>query len=110
METFLLSVIDKGQLQILAYLCGANFALGTLAALLSGKFEVVKLKDFWKKVLLTFGAYASVAIAAKGLADFDPLLEITWVALIGYLAAQLVSNLKDLGLPIPDSLSKYIEK
>ena len=108
---FILSVVDKGQLQILAYLCGANFILGTVAALSKGKFELVQLMGFWRRVLVVFGSYSAVAIAAKGLADFTPLREAIWLALLAYLTAQIISNITELtGITIPAGLKKLIER
>lgn len=109
--SFLLSVVDRNQLQVLAYLCSANLILGVVAALAKGKFELVLLMAFWRRVLVVFGSYLAVAIAAKGLADFTPLREAIWVGLLAYLAAQIISNITDLtGIHLPDGLKKYIER
>ncbi|MDP2730565.1 MAG: hypothetical protein Q8O55_08775 [Dehalococcoidales bacterium] len=106
-----LSVIDKTQLRVLAYLLGANLLLGVIAALYKGDFEVARIKDFWKRVAIVFGAYVTVAIAARGLADFAPLATASWLALIGYLVTQIMSNLRDLKiLPSHIMLWKWLER
>ncbi len=108
---FILSVIDKTQLQVLAYLLGANLLLGLIAALYKGDFEVARIKDFWKRVAVVFGAYITVAIAAKGMADFTPLVAAAWLALIGYLGTQILSNLRDLKIiPSHIMLWKWLER
>lgn len=107
---FVLGVVNVQQLNVLAYLCGANLLLGLVAALAKGQFELAKLKDFWRRVAVVFGSYLSVAIAVKGFADFTPLVTAIWVALLAYLVAQIVGNLKDIGLPIPEGIAKFIEK
>lgn len=107
---FLKSIVNPSQAQVLMYLVAANLLLGIVAALAKGAFELAKLKDFWKRVLVVFGSYLVVSVAAKGLADFVPMVTVIWVALIAYMAAQIVSNLKDMGLPIPSSVTKYVEK
>ena len=109
-SNFLFSIVDKGQLQILADLLGANLILGVIASIAKGKFELIKLQDFWKRALVVFGGYVAVALASKGLADFEPLRTAAWVAMMAYLAANIVGNLKDIGIPVPAGLMKYIER
>ena len=108
--SFIFSVVDKGQLQVLAYMCGANLVMGTVGALVRGDFQIAKLKDFWRTIGLVFVAYTTVAIAAKGLADFAPLVTAVYLALIGGLSVKLINNLKDWGLPIPEKLQKFLGK
>ena len=106
---FIQRVVDKQQLQVLSYLIAANFVLGIVAALARGTFELVKLMGFWKRVAVTFGSYLTVAIAAMGLTDFGPMREAIWVALIAYLAANILGNIKDLiGRDLPGQ--KWVER
>lgn len=108
---FIESVISLDQAQVLAWLIIANLILGTIAALVIGKFELARFKDFGKRVLIIFGSYLGVSVAAFAMADLEALRTTYWAALIAYMAAQLLSNLKEIGvLPIPDSISKYIER
>lgn len=107
---FIQGLVDPVQAQALAYLCGANLLLGALAALVKGQFELVRLADFWKRVAVVFGSYLAVSIASRAMADFAPLQTALWVALLAYLAAQVTGNLKDLGLPIPDRISNFLER
>ena len=108
--SFISKIVDIGQLQVLGYLIGANFVLGTVAALVKGKFEIARLKDFWKRVGTVFGAYITVAVLAKGIADWAIMVPVIYWTLVAYMGAQLVSNLKDCGLPIPPPLQKFIER
>lgn len=107
---FVKSVLSAQELQVLAYLCGANLLMGLVAALAKGKFELIQLMNFWRRVAVVFGSYTVVAIAVKGFADFAPMREAIWVALIAYLVAHILGNLKDIGLPIPEGLQKFIDK
>ena len=107
---FLESVVDMGQLKILAYLIMANFGLGVLVALWKGKFELAKLKDIWKKIGIVFGAYLVATITMKGLVDFAPMATVIYVGLVAYISAELVRLLKELGIPIPDGLMKWVER
>lgn len=108
---WILGLVDPTQAKVLAYLSGANLVLGVAAALFHGKFELAKLMDFWKRVAIVFLSYVSVALAAKGLADFEPLLTAVWVALIGFLVTQIVSNITELlGIKIPEGLQKWLER
>ena len=108
--SFLKSVVDPLQAQTLAYGIGLNLILGIIAALVKGEFELNRLKDFGKRVVVTFGSYVAVAIAAKAVGDFEPLRTAAWLALSAFLVAQIVGNLKELGLPIPKKVRKFIEK
>lgn len=108
---FVLSVIDQGQLQTLAYGVGGNLILGVLAALVRDKFELVKLINFWKRVITVFGSYVAVSIAAKGFTDLGELRTAIWLALLAYLLAQILANLQELtGITIPEKLQRWIER
>lgn len=107
---FIQEMVSDGQVQTLGWLILANVILGTVAALYRGKFELVKFMDFGKRVIVIFGSYLGVAIAAKGMADFDSLITVYWAALLAYMAGQILSNLKELGIaPIPDSIMRFVE-
>jgi len=107
---FITGVVDMSQLKILAYLIMANFGLGVLVALFKGKFEFAKLKDIWKKIGITFGAYLVATITMKGLVDFAPMATVVYAGLVAFLSAELVRLFKELGIPIPDSLMKWVER
>ena len=102
----LVASVDLTQLQVLALLCLGNMALGTLAALIKGNFQLPYLKEMWKRFFGVGLAYGVTAFVTVGLADFQPLLTAIWVGLIADLTAKLLLNLKDIGLPVPDSLAK----
>lgn len=110
MLNFVKSVVDAGQLQILAYLVMANLILGVIAAVVKDTFELNRLKDFWKRVVMVFGSYLAVSLASKAMADLEVMRTSVWVALLAFLVAQIVGNLKELGLPLPDKISKFIER
>lgn len=94
------------QLRILGYLCLANMGLGVLGALLKEKFDLTYVKEMWKRIAVLFSAYAVTAFFTVGLADFAPILTAVWVGLIADLTGRLILNLKDIGLPVPDSVAK----
>ncbi len=71
MLNFVKSVVDAGQLQVLAYLVMANLILGVVAAIVKGTFELNKLVDFWKRVVMVFGSYLSVSLASKAMTDLE---------------------------------------
>lgn len=108
---FLKSVVSLDQAQVLLYLILANLILGTVAAIKQGEFELARFMDFGKRVITVFGTYLAVAIAAKAVADWSTMRDIAWASLIAYLGTQIVSNVKDLlGVPLPVSISKWIER
>jgi len=107
---FLKSFVDPGQAQVLLYLVGANLVMGVLGAVIRKEFQITQLKDFWKTVGTVFVAYITVSIAAKGLADFVPMVTAVYLALIGYLSVKIIRNLKDWGLPISEKLENFLGK
>ena len=107
---FLRSLVDPTQAQVLIYMIAANVILGIGASVLSGTFELNKLLNFWKRVLTVFGAYIAVSIVGTVLTDFEAMRTVIWATLIAYMTAQIVGNLKDLGLLIPKGVSKFIER
>lgn len=104
------NLVDGTQLQVLFYLLLANVLTGMVGALVKGKFEVVKIVEFWKRLGVVIGAYLVAGLAAKGLSDFEVLRTVVWGALIAYLAGHIIANLKEWGLPLPDGLVKFMEK
>ncbi len=107
---FVASVVDIGQLKVLAYLLTFNFGLGVLVAVWKGMFELVKLKDIWKRIGVVFGVYILASALLKGLADFAPLATLVYAGLVADVSARIVALLKELGLPIPDSLMRWVER
>lgn len=107
---FIKEVISEDQVMTLIYLILANVVLGTIAALVKGKFELARFRDFGKRTLIILGSYLGVSVAAHAMSDFDALRTVYWAALIAFMATQLVDNLKDIGLPVPDSVSRVLEK
>ncbi len=110
MLNFVKSVVDAGQLQVLAYLVMANLILGVVAAIVKGTFELNKLVDFWKRVVMVFGSYLAVSLASKAMADLEVMRTSAWIALLAFMSAQIIGNLRELGLPIPAKITKFIER
>jgi toxin secretion/phage lysis holin len=106
---FLQSLIEAQQLKMLIYLIVANLILGVVAAIINKTFVLEKVVEFWKKVATVLLAYLAVAILAKALTDFKALVTIVQYALIAYMTAKIIVNLRDIGIPIPDEFMKYIE-
>lgn len=107
---FLQSVVDGGKAQVLVYLILANLAAGIAVSVKTWTFEVVRLKDFIQRAVTIFAAYVAVSIAANAVADFDELVTVAWVALVAYLVAKIVKNLKEVGLPVPEGIAKLFDR
>jgi len=103
---FIVESVDLGQLKILAFLCLANMGTGVLAAVVKGTLNLTYLKEMWKRIGTLFAAYVVTAVFTVGLANFAPVLTAVWVGLLADLTARLLLNLKDIGLPVPDSLAR----
>ena len=95
-----------GEVKFLTAHIGLNVAVAVAASIYANEFLLGKLGEFlYRKVLpylLVFGAFAALGDAAS-------LSGISWVAFAGLeamLLADLLDNLKKLGLPIPAGLRK----
>jgi len=107
---FLQQVVDATQAQVLVYLLLVNLVLGVLAALRKGKFELARLKDFGLRTITVLGTYLGVSVASVAMADFTPMRTVAWAALVAFLATQILDNAKDLGLPVPNVIGKWLER
>lgn len=108
---FLQSMVSVDQAQVLVYMVLANLILGSVAALKQGQFELARFKDFGKRVIIVFGTYLGVAVASVAIADWVPLRDIAWGALVAFLGTQILDNAKDLlGLQVPESITRWFER
>jgi len=109
--SFIKSVVSPDQAQVLLYLVASNLILGTIAAIRQGEFELARLMDFGKRVIIIFGTYLAVAIASIAIADWSIFREVAWIALITFLGTRIINNFNDItGVPLPESVNKWIAR
>jgi phage-related holin len=106
------TVLNGTQVVAILVLILVDFITGVAAALVTGKFDLVKFANFLKtSVLPFFLVYLALGLAAALiskdlLGDFafilDPvLLNAAWVAIIGVLANSILENVREAGLKVP---------
>lgn len=105
----LTTIVDVTQAKILVYLLIGNLVSGAVAGVVTGTFKLAKLMEIWKRILGMFTAYVVAAFVAVVLVDFEPLRTVAWATLVAALVAYIVANLQEMGLPLPESLAKYLK-
>ena len=96
--------------QVLSAHIVLNWFVALFAAAESGLFEVKRIADFlWSKIVPLIGVYF-LSLLLGGYLDAAWLSGSTFVVLELRLWADLVGNLKIIGVPIPDSVSGMFEK
>ena len=104
-----LSLIDGVKLISLAILIIADFLLGVIVAIKTGTFKLNKIASFLNtSVLEMVGGYFVVGAIALAEPSFTAMVTASWAAIDLTLLAEIVMKCKNLGLPIPDSVSKYL--
>lgn len=105
--SFLKQVVDPVHAQWLVGSILLNLALGVLASMKAGEFDLGRLVDFWKRLGMLLAAYITVSVAATVLTDMEQLRLATWLLLEAYVGTRITKNLSDLGLPIPSFLRRW---
>jgi len=105
-QGWLLWLWSQWQVQALVAHVLVNLVVAVAASIRTGEFVLAKTGEFlWKKLLplvLVYGAFATggEAIGQSGVAT------ATWATIFVVLLGDLADNLKKLGLPIPEALTK----
>lgn len=103
---FLAWIWSFWQVKFLLAHIGLNVVAAVAASIYGGEFLLGKLGEFlYKKVLpyvLIFAAFAGMGAAA----NLGALTNVAFVGLEAMLLADLLDNLKKMGLKIPDVLTK----
>ena len=99
----ILGYVDVTQMRVLAALIGGNFALAIAVAVKAGSFDVSRLADFTTKQVVPYViAYVVAAAVAGELAEWGPVREVVWVAILASFGGRILATLRDFGIPVPD--------
>jgi len=105
-QVFILWLWGFWEVKVLLLHILLNVAVAIAASVRTSEFLLGKVAEFlWKKVLPLTAVFGVLAFVGDTL-EVGGLSTATWVALETMLLADLADNLKRLGLPIPDSLTK----
>ena len=99
------AIINIQQVEILALLMVANFGTGVLASLVTNTWDWGKMGDIWKRVGGLFGAYIVMSAPAYYIADWAWVQVAITVLLSGKLVQYIMTNLAEMGLPIPATIA-----
>lgn len=106
---FILSLVDRTQVEWLAILLIATFIVGVLAAIVLKEVTLSDFKNIWVKVGIILTAYLVASLLAVKLTDWEFIRTTMFASLIAYLASCIIKNLKALfaavgiNIPIPDA-------
>jgi len=103
---FIGTIINLGEVKILAILMVANFFSGVLASFVTSTWDWGKMKDIWKRVGGLFGAYLVMSLPAYYIDGWAPVQVAITVLLSGFLVEKILANLSEMGIPVPASIAQ----
>lgn len=83
-----------------------NVVVAVMAGIRSGNFVLAKLWQFlWKKVMPLVGTFAVFTAFGESI-NQPAIAPVVWILIETMLVSDLLDNLKKMGVPIPDGLTK----
>jgi hypothetical protein len=109
-QAFLRYIAELPEVQFIAASILVNTALAVAASIRNDDFNLPALANFlWRHLLPYVVAYASIRIAADEL-GLQAVATATWFIIEASLIGRIVSSLHELGIPLPESLAKFLKK
>lgn len=103
---FMAWVWSHGEVKFLVGHIIFNAVVAGTVSMKTGDFVLAKFPEFlWKKVFPLTGVWAVSAFFGESI-NMVWIKPASWVLLEGVLVGDLLDNLKRLGIPIPDALTK----
>jgi len=94
--------------QFISYHVLFNVSVALLTAIVNAEFKLAKVGEFLYRKLLPYIGLLAVAEAFGGAIGLAALTPAVMVLIETRLAADLMENLKILGVPIPDAIIKKL--
>jgi hypothetical protein len=102
------AIYAHDQVRYLLLLVAGNLVLGVAASLKTGDFALTLLADWLTKRVLPlmagYGAAALLALARPS--EFGLVRDAAFATLALALVGYVLANLRDVGIPVPDALSR----
>jgi hypothetical protein len=109
-QAFLRYIASLPEVQFIAASILVNAVLAIAASIRSGDFHLPALANFlWRHLLPYVIVYASIRITADEL-GLQAVAAATWVIIQASLLGRIAASLHELGIPMPDSLAKFLRK
>jgi len=109
-QAFLAYIASLPEVQFIVASILVNTALAVAASIRNDDFHLPALANFlWRHLLPYVVAYASIRIAADEL-GLQAVATATWFIIEASLIGRIVSSLHELGIPMPENLSKFLKK
>lgn len=103
--TQFVALVDGTKLSILVAMILANFILGIAVSIKSKTFRLKQVADFMvSRVLPYILGYFSVGILAVVEPSWQLAVTIAWGVIILALVGAIITNLKEVGINLPDSI------
>lgn len=99
---FLAGIWALREVQVVVGLTVINFIVAVMAAVRTGEFEWVKLKDFLIKDVLAYMGVFAVTKAFEGYAGISGTSTVVAGVLSVSMLARLAENLKKFGVSLPN--------
>ncbi len=104
--TQFIQLADGAKLSILVGLIFSNLLTGVAVSIFTGTFRLKEVGGFLlTRVLpyiLSYFAVAAVAVVEPG---WQPAVTVVWGVIIAALAGAILTNLKEMGISLPDFLA-----
>lgn len=106
MRELIMTIYSNPQVKYLLILIAANLVLGVLVSLRSKDFRLIAVADFvWNRIIPVLTGYGVVAFIATANPELGVVRDFVWVALTAGLLGLVLTNLKDLKVPLPEMLA-----
>jgi len=103
--TQFIALVDGTKLTVLVALILANFILGIAVSIKSKTFRLKEVGDFMlSRVLPYILGYFAIGILAVVEPSWQAAVTVAWGVIVLALVGAIVSNLKEIGINVPDSL------
>lgn len=101
-----IALVDGIKITILVAMIAANFLLAVAVSLYTKKFRLKSLGDFLlTRVLPYVISYGAVGMIAVVEPSWKVAVTIVWGIIIASLVGAILSNLKEMGINLPDSIA-----
>lgn len=114
MEKYLtqfMALVDGTKLSVLAVLICANLAAGIAVAICRKTFRLKAVADFLvSRVLPYLLSYLAIGLVATFEPAWRVSLTVVWGLMVAALDGAILTNLREMGLPLPDILAGEREK
>ncbi|OGZ22482.1 MAG: hypothetical protein A3A08_01185 [Candidatus Nealsonbacteria bacterium RIFCSPLOWO2_01_FULL_41_9] len=103
----LASLFANSQTQWILVLIVVDVALGVIGALIKKDFVLGKLAGFMKRGVVTYVfGFAVLNAAVEALPSLAMVASVAYILIILALVGSILSNLRRIGLPVPQMLGK----